>query len=106
MTSFSTKGIAFPGNVSPLTERRVRAQAWANALRPYFRYVNVIDKDGSLQVIAENGGDVVITLEKPVDAPALGDLWTMDVYSRRDNIEYSYPVGNLQDVLVSVLREL
>lgn len=106
MTSLSTNYTAFPGNFNPLTERRMSAQAWSNALRPYFSYVHVIEEDGRPQVIAENGNDIVITMWDSASDPALGDLWTLNIYSRRDSIEYAYPVGNLRDVLVSVLREL
>lgn len=106
MTSLSTNHLAFPGNFNPLTERRVSAQAWANALRPYFRYVTVIEKDGSPQVVAENGNAVVLTLTESEERRDHWPLWTLEVYSRRNGVECSYKVGNLQDVLVSLLREI
>ena len=106
MTSLSTNHLAFPGNFNPLTERRVTASAWANALRPYFRYVTVIEKDGSPQVVAENGHDLVLTLTESDEKRGHWPLWTLEVYSRRNGVEYSYKVGNLQDVLVSLLREV
>lgn len=107
MTSLSTNHLAFPGNFNPLTERRVSAQAWANALRPYFRYVHAGEQDGTAQVVAESGNDLVLTLS-PSERGLRGrwPLWTLSVYSRRSGVEYSHEVGNLQDVLVSLLREV
>ena len=106
MTSLSTNHLAFPGNFSPLTERRVSAQAWANALRPYFKYVNAGKGDGSLVVVAESGNDLVLTFSESSESRGRWPLWNMAVYSRRTGVEYSYKVGNLQDVLVSLLHEL
>lgn len=106
MTSLSTNHLAFPGNFSPLTERRVSAQAWANALRPYLRYVSTVTKDGAPAVLAENGNDFVLTFTESAEKRGRWPLWTMEVYSRHTNVEYSYTVGNLQDVLVSLLREV
>lgn len=106
MTSLSTNHLAFPGNFSPLTERRVSAQSWVNALRPYLRYVNTVTKDGAPTVLAENGKDLVLTLTESEERRDHWPLWTLEVYSRRDSVEYAYKVGNLRDVLVSLLREL
>nr|DAN49283.1 MAG TPA: hypothetical protein [Caudoviricetes sp.] len=106
MTSLSTNHLAFPGNFSPLTERRITAQAWANALRPYLRYVTVIGKDGSPKVVAENGKDLVLTLTESDERRDHWPLWTLEVYSRRSGVKYAYKVGNLQDVLDSLLHEL
>lgn len=106
MTSLSTNHLAFPGNFSPLTERRITAQAWANALRPYFRYVTSSEEGGAAQVVAENGKDLVLTLTESEERRDHWPLWTLEVYSRRTVVEYSYRVGNLQDVLVSLLREV
>jgi hypothetical protein len=106
MTSLSTNHLAFPGNFNPLTERRVSAQSWANALRPYLRYVHTVEKDGVTQTVAENGNDLVLTFTQSEEKRGRWPLWTMDVYSRRNSVEYSYKVGNLQDVLVSLLREI
>nr|DAS00757.1 MAG TPA: hypothetical protein [Caudoviricetes sp.] len=106
MTSLSTNHLAFPGNLTPLTERRVAASAWANALYPYLRYVSVVTKDGSPAVLAENGKDLVLTLTESDEKRGHWPLWTLEVYSRRNGVEYAYKVGNLQDVLVSLLREL
>lgn len=106
MTSLSTNHLAFPGNFSPLTERRVSAQAWANALRPYFRYVHAGEQDGVSTVVAENGGDLVLTLAPSEEFRGRWPLWTMETYSRRSDVLYGYKVGNLQDVLVSLLREI
>lgn len=106
MTSLSTNYLSFPGNFSPLTERRVSPQAWANALRPYFRYVQTLEKDGSSQVVAENGHDLVLTLTESEDRRDHWPLWTLEVYSRRTGVEYSYKVGHLQDVLGFLLREV
>lgn len=106
MTSLSTNHLAFPGNFSPLNERRVSAQAWANALRPYFKYVHVGERDGSAVVVAESGNDLVLTFSESDESRGRWPLWTMEVYSRRTGVEYSYKVGNLQDVLVSLLHEL
>ena len=106
MTSLSTNHLAFPGNLTPLTERRVSASAWANALYPYFRYVSVVTKDDSPAVLAENGKDLVLTLTESDEKRGHWPLWTLEVYSRSTRVEYSYKVGNLQDVLVSLLREV
>ena len=106
MTSLSTNHLAFPGNFNPLTERRISAQAWANALRPYFRYVTSSEEGGAARVVAENGNDVVLTLTESEERRNHWPLWSLEVYSRRDGVEYSYKVGNLQDVLVSLLREV
>lgn len=106
MTSLSTNHLAFPGNFNPLTERRVSAQSWANALRPYLRYVSTVTKDGAPAVLAENGNDLVLTLTQSDEKRGRWPLWTMEVYSRRSRVEYSYKVGNLQDVLVCLLREI
>lgn len=104
MTSLSTNHLAFPGNFSPLTERRVSAQAWANALRPYFQYVHAGEQDGVASVVAENGGDLVLTLTPSEELRGHWPQWTLETYSRRSGVEYVYRVGNLQDVLVSLLR--
>nr|DAO34533.1 MAG TPA: hypothetical protein [Caudoviricetes sp.] len=106
MTSLSTNHLAFPGNFSPLTERRVSAQAWSNALRPYFRYVHTGEQDGVSKVVAENGGDLVLTLTESDELRGHWPLWTMEAYSRRSGVGYTYKVGNLQDVLVFLLREI
>ena len=106
MTSLSTNHLAFPGNFNPLTERRVSAQSWANALRPYLRHVSIVTKDDAPAVLAENGNDLVLTFTQSEEKRGRWPLWTMEVYSRRTRVEYSYKVGNLQDVLVSLLREI
>ena len=106
MTSLSTNHLAFPGNFNPLTERRVSAQSWANALYPYLRYVSVVTKDDAPAVLAENGKNLVLTLTESDEKRGHWPLWTLEVYSRRNGVEYAYKVGNLQDVLVSLLREL
>ena len=106
MTSLSTNHLAFPGPFSPLPARRVSAQTWANALRPYLRYVNTVTKDDAPAVLAENGKDLVLTLTESDEKRGRWPLWTLEVYSRSARVEYSYKVGNLQDVLVSLLREL
>ena len=106
MTSLSTNYLAFPGNFNPLTERRVSAHSWANALRPYLRYVSTVTKDDAPAVLAENGNDLVLTFTQSDEKRGRWPLWTMEVYSRRTGVEYSYKVGNLQDVLVFLLREV
>lgn len=106
MTSLSTNHLAFPGNFNPLTERRITAQAWSNAMRPYLRYVHTVEQDGAVKVVAENGNDLVLTLTTSEEMRDHWPLWTLEVYSRHSGVEYSYKVGNLQDVLVSLLREL
>ena len=106
MTSLSTNHLAFPGNFNPLTERRITAQAWANALRPYLRYVHTVEQDGAVKVAAESGNDIVLTLTESDERRDHWPLWTLEVYSRRSGVEYAYKVGNLQDVLVSLLREV
>lgn len=106
MTSLSTNHLAFPGNFNPLTERRVSAQSWVNALRPYMKYVSTVTKDDSPAVLAENGNDLVLTFSQSDEKRGRWPLWTLEVYSRRTHVEYSYKVGNLQDVLVSLLREV
>lgn len=106
MTSLSTNHLAFPGNFNPLTERRVSAQSWANALRPYLRYVSTVTKDGAPAVLAENGKDLVLTFTQSEEKRGRWPLWTLEVYSRRNRVEYGYKVGNLQDVLVFLLHEI
>ena len=106
MTSLSTNHLAFPGNFNPLTERRVSSQSWVNALRPYLRYVSTVTKDGAPAVLAENGNDLVLTLTESDEKRGHWPLWALDAYSRRTGVEYSYKVGNLHDVLVSLLREV
>lgn len=106
MTSLSTNHLAFPGNFNPLTERRVSSQSWVNALRPYLRYVSTVTKDDSPAVLAENGKDLVLTLTESDEKRGHWPLWALEVYSRKTRVEYSYKVGNLQDVLVSLLREV
>lgn len=106
MTSLSTNHLAFPGNFNPLTERRVSASAWANALRPYLSYVNTVMKDGAPAVRAGNGNDLVLTISPSEGMRGHWPLWTLEVYSRRNDDEYAYEVGNLQDVLVCLLREV
>ena len=81
-------------------------QSWANALRPYFRYVSTATRDGASVVLAENGNDLVLTLAESDEKRGRWPLWTLEVYSRRTRVEYSYKVGNLQDVLVSLLHEI
>lgn len=106
MTSLSTNHLAFPGNFSPLTERRLSAQAWSNAMRPYLRYVHAVEQDGVATVVAENGRDLVLTLTPSEEFRGRWPLWTMETYSRRSGVSYACKVGNLQDVLVSLLREI
>lgn len=106
MTSLSNNHLAFPGNFSPLTERRLSAQAWSNAMRPYLRYVHAVEQDGVATVVAENGRDLVLTLTPSEEFRGRWPLWTMETYSRRSGVSYAYKVGNLQDVLVSLLREI
>ena len=106
MTSLSTNHLAFPGNFNPLTERRVSAQSWVNALRPYLRYVSTVTKDDASVVLAENGHDLVLTFTESDEKRGRWPLWTLGVYSRKTRVEYSYKVGNLQDVLVSLLHEI
>lgn len=106
MTSIAANHIAFPGRFNPLTERRVSAQSWANALRPYLRYVSTVTKDDAPAVLAENGNDLVLTLSQSDEKRGHWPLWTLEVYSRKTRVEYSYEVGNLHDVLVSLLREV
>lgn len=106
MTSLLTNHLAFPGNFNPLTERRITAQAWSNALLPYLRYVSTVTKDDAPAVLAENGNDLVLTLTESDERRDHWPLWTLEVYNRRTRVEYAYKVGNLQDVLVSLLREV
>lgn len=106
MTSLFHQSPSFPGNFNPLTERQVSAQSWVNALRPYLRYVSTVTKDDAPTVLAENGNDLVLTFTQSDEKRGRWPLWTMEVYSRRSRVEYSYKVGNLQDVLVSLLREI
>lgn len=106
MTSLATNRLAFPYNFSPLTERRLSAQAWANALRPYCKYVNVGEANGYPVAVAESGNDLVLTFSESSESRGRWPLWNMEVYSRRTGVEYSYKVSNLQDVLVSLLHEI
>ena len=41
MKSIATNHITFPDRFNPLTERRTTAQSWRNALKPFFRFVNI-----------------------------------------------------------------
>ena len=106
MTSRSTNHLAAPGNSNPLTERRVSAQSWVNAMRPHLRYVRTVTKDGAPVVLAENGNNLVLTFTQSDEKRGRWPLWTMEVYSRSTRVGYSYKVGNLQDVLVFLLREV
>jgi len=62
--------------------------------------------DGVSKVVAENGGDLVLTLTESDELRGHWPLWTMEAYSRRSGVGYTYKVGNLQDVLVFLLREI
>ena len=106
MTSLSTNHLAFPGNFGPLTERRVSAQAWANALRPYFRHVHSLQLDGTPTAVVDNGNDRVLSFTQSDKNRGRWPLWTMEVYYRRSGVRRTYEVGNLQDVLVSLLHEV
>ena len=106
MTSLSTNHLAFPGTFNPLTARRVSAQSWVNALRPYLRYVSTATKADAPVFLAANGNDLVLTLTESGEKRGRWPLWTLEVYSRRTRVEYSYKESNLQDVLVSLLHEI
>jgi hypothetical protein len=75
-------------------------------MRPYLRYVHAVEQDGVATVVAENGRDLVLTLTPSEEFRGRWPLWTMETYSRRSGVSYAYKVGNLQDVLVSLLREI
>ena len=66
MKSIATNHITFPDRFNPLTERRTTAQSWRNALKPFFRFVNITpsEENGNIVmgVVADNGENVVITL--------------------------------------------
>lgn len=106
MTSLSNTCQAFPGTQNPTTLRRVSAASWAHALRPYFRYVHVGEEGDSEPVVAENGNYLVLTLKESSELRGHWPLWDLNIYSRRTGVEYTYKVGNLQDVLVSLLRDV
>ena len=68
--------------------------------------MNIVTKDDAPGVLAENGNDLVLTLTQSDEKRGRWPLWTLEVYSRRSGVEYGYKVGNLQDVLVSLLHEI
>ena len=47
----------------------------------------------------------MLTFSESSESRGRWPLWNMEVYSRRTGVEYSYKVGNLHDVLVSLLHE-
>jgi hypothetical protein len=110
MTSIATNHIAFPDRVNPLTERRTTAQAWKNALTPLFQYVNIvpveIDGEMKAQVVADNGQERVVTLRPSTQVRGHYDLWDVEVYFRSLEVGRLTQVGNLNDLLTFITRDI
>ena len=110
MTSIATNHIAFPDRFDTLAERRTTAQAWKNALAPFFKYINIvpIEVDGDMiaQVIADNGHERVITLRPSTEVRGHYDLWDVEVYFRSLGVSRRTQVGNLRDLLTFISRDI
>lgn len=110
MTSIATNHIAFPDRFDTLAERRTTAQAWKNALAPFFKYVNIvpIEVEGGMiaQVIADNGHERVITLRPSTEVRGHYGLWDVEVYFRSLGVGRRTQVGNLRDLLTFISRDI
>lgn len=110
MTSIATNHIAFPDRFDTLAERRTTAQAWKNALAPFFKYVNIVPievEEGMIaQVIADNGHERVITLRPSTEVRGHYDLWDVEVYFRSLGVGRRTQVGNLRDLLTFISRDI
>ena len=110
MTSVATNHIAFPDRFNPLTERRTTSQSWINALKPFFRFVNItpVEEGGNIGmgVVADNGENVVITLTPSTTVRGRYDLWDAEVYFRSLQVGRLTQVGNLNDLLTFVTRDI
>lgn len=110
MTSIAANHIAFPDRFDTLAERRTTAQAWKNALAPFFKYVNIvpIEVEGDMiaQVIADNGHERVITLRPSTEVRGHYDLWDVEVYFRSLGVGRRTQVGNLRDLLTFISRDI
>lgn len=110
MTYTATNHITFPNRFNPLTERRTTALAWVNALKPFFRFVNITPVEGGgnigMGVVADNGENVVITLTPSTTVRGHYDLWDAEVYFRSLQVGRLTQVGNLNDLLTFVTRDI
>lgn len=110
MTYTAINHVTFPDRFNPLTERRTTARAWVNALKPFFRFVNITPvKEGgniSMGVVADNGKNVVITLAPSTTVRGHYDLWDAEVYFRSLQVGRLTQVGNLNDLLTFVTRDI
>lgn len=110
MTSIATSHITVPARFNPLTDRRTTAQAWKNALAPLFQYVNIVPVEigGKMaaQVVADNGRERVITLSPSTQVRGHYDLWDAEVYFRSLQVGRLTQVGNLNDLLTFVTRDI
>ena len=55
MTSLSTNHLAFPGNFSPLTERRLSAQAWPTPCAPTSATFTLASRTALPQLLRRTG---------------------------------------------------
>lgn len=110
MKSIATNRITFPDRFNPLTECRTTAQSWRNALKPFFRFVNItpVAEGGNsgMGVVADNGENVVITLTPSTTVRGRYDLWDAEVYFRSLQVGRLTQVGNLNDLLTFVTRDI
>lgn len=110
MTYTYINQITFPDRSNPLTERRTTARAWVNALKPFFRFVNItpVEEGGNIGmgVVADNGENVVITLTPSTTVRGHYDLWDAEVYFRSLQVGRLTQVGNLNDLLTFVTRDI
>lgn len=110
MTYTAINQITFPNRFNPLTERRTTARAWVNALKPFFRFVNItpVEEGGNIGmgVVADNGENVVITLAPSTTVRGRYDLWDAEVYFRSLQVGRLTQVGNLNDLLTFVTRDI
>lgn len=110
MTSIATSHVTFPDRLNPLTERRTTAQAWKNALTPLFQYVNIVPAEiaGEMkaQVVADNGQERVVTLRPSTQVRGHYDLWDVEVYFRSLEVGRLTQVGNLNDLLTFITRDI
>ena len=110
MTYTAINHITFPDRFNPLTERRTTARAWVNALKPFFRFVNItpVEEGGNIGmgVVADNGENVVITLTPSTTVRGRYGLWDAEVYFRSLQVGRLTQVGNLNDLLTFVTRDI
>lgn len=110
MTSIATSHVTFPDRINPMAQRRTTAQAWKNALTPLFQYVNIVPVEiaGEMkaQVVADNGQERVVTLRPSTEVRGHYDLWDVEVYFRSLEVGRLTQVGNLNDLLTFITRDI